>query len=396
MPTRKQEMQAALAGKPAERLPWAPRLDLWYRANRRANTLPAKYRDASLIEIVDDLVWGYHAILPDFQDVRSPADSADRALGIYNLHMMPFHTRFNGVERSIKQDGDLTTVEYHTPRGSLRTVTLHDESMRAAGITISHIAEHAIKSVEDYAAAGYLFEHASVEPNYAGYQAHANHIGERGLLAAFTSLAASPMHLMQRELMPFELFCFNAEDYPNENAELAEKIGVYWRKTLDVVAKCPAELVFLGANYDTYVTSPPFYNQHIKPWLREFGERLHRDGKYLLTHPDGENTGLLPLYLESNFDVADSICPKPMTRISLQETREVFAGRITIMGGLPSVALLPSSVPDFPAFLNDFFPQLGRGDHHILGISDTTPPDADFTRLIEAGKRANDFGPIRP
>jgi hypothetical protein len=41
-------------------------MDLWYRANRLAGTLPARYRDASLVEMVDDMDIGYHAVVPDF------------------------------------------------------------------------------------------------------------------------------------------------------------------------------------------------------------------------------------------------------------------------------------------------------------------------------------------
>ena len=56
----KQNMLDAIAGKPTDRLPWAPRLDLWYKANKLAGTLPDRYRDASLIELVDDLDMGYY------------------------------------------------------------------------------------------------------------------------------------------------------------------------------------------------------------------------------------------------------------------------------------------------------------------------------------------------
>ena len=44
--TRKDRMLAAIRGEPTDRIPWAPRLDLWYRANRRAGTLPPQYAGA--------------------------------------------------------------------------------------------------------------------------------------------------------------------------------------------------------------------------------------------------------------------------------------------------------------------------------------------------------------
>jgi hypothetical protein len=67
--THRERMLAAIRGEAVDRLPWVPRLDLWYRANRLAGTLPEKYRDATLMEITDDLGWGYHAIVPDFTEL---------------------------------------------------------------------------------------------------------------------------------------------------------------------------------------------------------------------------------------------------------------------------------------------------------------------------------------
>jgi hypothetical protein len=131
--------------------------------------------------------------------------------------------------------------------------------------------------------------------------------------------------------------------------------------------------------------------------LAEFAERLHVQGRFLLTHTDGENRGLLEQYLSAGFDIADSVCPHPMTKLSLAEVRRAFDGRITIMGGIPSVALLKESMDDrrFNVFLDDFFAQLDGGDHLILGISDTTPPDAEFERLLQIARCVEEFGPVR-
>jgi hypothetical protein len=84
-----------------------------------------------------------------------------------------------------------------------------------------------------------------------------------------------------------------------------------------------------------------------------------------------------------------------MTRLNLRQVREHFASRISILGGFPSVALLPESMSDraFEAYVDEFFGQLGTGDRLVLGISDTTPPGADFQRLVALGERARAFRP---
>jgi len=50
---------------------------------------------------------------------------------------------------------------------------------------------------------------------------------------------------------------------------------------------------------------------------------------------------------------------------------------------------------DFGRHLDCLFEDIGRGDHLILGISDTTPPRADFRRLLEIARRVEAFGPVR-
>ena len=395
--THKQHMLAVLRGQPVERIPWVPRLDLWYRAHRRAGTLPRPYADASLIEMLDDLGFAYHAVIPDFKALRTVDDEAHRALGIYNLSCMPVRTVFDGITYRVIQDGDRQIVEYDTPAGPLSTVTLYDESMRAAGITITHVTKYAFGGPEDYEPLCFLFDSARVEANYDGYSAFAGQIGERGFATAYLSSAASPMHLIQREVMPMDVFFYELNDHPEQMHRLAECMEAYWRQMYAVAAEAPADVFLLGANYHSTIQHPRFFAEHITPWMAEFADMLHRRGKFLLTHTDGENRGLLEQYLASGIDIADSICPTPMTQLTLAEVRRAFAGRITIMGGFPSVGLLKDALSDrqFDGYVDDFFQQLGRGDHQILGISDTTPPAAEFDRLLKIRDRVEAFGPLR-
>jgi len=394
--THKERMLSVLRGEPTDMIPWAPRLDLWYNAQKRAGTLPERYRDATLRDITDDLGFGYHAIVPHFKDLRDPLDDLHRALGIYNLWTMPYSTRLRNVKVEFETKGDETHVSYRTPVGTVTTTVVYDDAMRTAGVSITHISEHVIKDQKDYSPVRYIFENAEVVPNFSGYTEFADYVGDRGIAAGFLGLAASPMHLLQRELMPMELFFYELYDHHEELAQCAASIGGYFEKVFEVCSSSPAELFLLGANYDAGVTYPPFFTEHITPWLKVFADMLHAKGKFLLTHTDGENTGLLDCYLESDIDVADSICPSPMTKLTFKEVRDHFRSRITIMGGIPSVCLLKTSMPDdaFEVYLDEFFTQLGRGDHLILGVSDTTPPAADFERIKRIGERVRRFGPV--
>jgi hypothetical protein len=347
MMNNKERVLATLKGEPTDQLPYIPRLDLWYKANKVRGTLPDQYRNASLFDIVDDLGIGYHHVVPDFLDFIDPLDELDRCLGIYRLRTLPYRILLRGIKRNVFYDGDVTTVEYITPYGNVSGKVLYDDSMRRAGVTITHVFEQVIKSVEDYKAVAYIFENAEVLPAYDQYLIAKEEVGDRGVAVAWVSLSGSPMHLIQKELMSYELFFYELYDHPN-----------------------------LAAAADV----------------------LHGNNKFLLTHTDGENKGLLECYLESRIDIADSICPAPMTSLTLKEAREAFNGKITIWGGIPSISVLENSMSDyeFEAYLDRVFSEeIGRGDHLILSIADTTPPDAKCSRIEQIAKLAQEFGPVR-
>ncbi len=396
--THRERILATVEGKATDQLPFVPRLDLWYKANQRAGTLPTKYRKASLADIVDDLGVGYHCVIPDFLDFADPLDTVDRPLGIWRLRSLPYRVVLRDVKRNVSCEGDSTIVEYLTPAGKIRTRAVYDEAMKRAGVTLTHVAEFAIKSIDDYEAVAHIFRHAEVEPQYDRYLMLKEEVGERGVVVAFGGMGGSPMHYIIHELMPYDLFFYHYYDHRKELEWLAEQIAPYFERLFQVAAESPAEIILVGSNYDTQITWPPFFRDHITPSLAKVADTLHAQGKFLLTHTDGENKGLLSEYVKSKVDIADSICPAPMTSLSLAQIREAFSGRITIWGGIPSVAVLESSMSDyeFEQYLDRVCEEAGRGDHLIVSIADTTPPDAKFSRIQRIAEVAKQFGPVEP
>jgi 5-methyltetrahydrofolate--homocysteine methyltransferase len=102
----------------------------------------------------------------------------------------------------------------------------------------------------------------------------------------------------------------------------------------------------------------------------------------------------MDLLHESGMDVAEAVCPAPMTKVSIQEYYRRWSDRITIFGGVPSNLLVPQLTPDeqFKSFMDALFSGIGTGARFILGIADTTPPDADFERLVRIGDMVREKG----
>jgi hypothetical protein len=256
--------------------------------------------------------------------------------------------------------------------------------------------EPPIRTAADLEAVAAVFDCVRVTPNPQGYDAFRRRVGEQGLAIARGVSSASPMHMIMHELCRSEQFFYLYADEYAALRRLADHIAPYYEAVLDCVAGCAAEAVTWGANYDQNLTWPAFFERDISPWLQKVGTRLHGAGKYLVSHCDGENEALTDLLASSGIDMAESICPAPMTKLSLAELRHRWHQGVGVFGGIPSVALLPDVFDDsaYTQFISSTFEALGSGEHLILGVADMVPADVDLRRLEDIGRRVQAFGPI--
>jgi hypothetical protein len=360
-------------------------------------TLPSKYcKDATLDEIADDIGGGYHKIIPEFLKIRSPEDNIDRGIGVYSLWGMAYRPELVGVEREVKKEGDTTLVSYHTPLGSVSCKILYSEEMKQAGVSFPWITKHVIKEPKDYRTMGYIFKNINILPDYENYLEFQRRVGDKGIAVAFGNIAGSPMHHIMKDFLDATTFYLEMYDHPTEMRELCEGMEPYFDQIFRVLADSPAEVIFFGANFDDMITYPPFFRDHIMPHLQKLADMLHPKGKLLLCHCDGENKGLLDLIPESGMDIAEAVCPQPMTKVTISEVKKALKGKVTIFGGVPSVALLEESMSDeeFEQFMKNLFREIAPGDRFILGVSDTTPPDAKFERLLRITEMVQEWGPL--
>lgn len=398
--TNKERILATLKGEPTDVLPFIPRLDNWYYAHEETGTLPAQYRHATLQEFADDLGVGFHSIIPNFKGWRKGGyRDLHVGLGIYDLELSPWRVEFHnvGITEERNQKGE-THVVYDTPKGKISTTTVYTDQMRRDGITLYVIKEHALKSSDDYDALAYIFENAEVIPTYDAYSDYReNYIGDRGVAVALSAMWASAGHYLIKELMGFEDFYLERYDDEESMDDLIRRLNPFCNKLFDAALNSPAEVLLSGANYDFTFTTPDVVESLVVPELKRQSGIAHGMGKFVASHTDGENTKLLEHYVAAGFDIADSICPAPMTKVSLKETREVFGDKMTIWGGIPAIAMLKNCMSDkeFCHLVDDTLETIGRGDHIILSVADTLPPAADFERLLYLKKKAEEFGPVK-
>lgn len=392
--THRERMRKAAQGEFADRLAFAPRLDLWYAPNKMKGTLPPEHQDRTFDEIARAEGWALHKMVPEYM-AGPREESIDRALNVYRVKECPYRVDLpDDVERIVTRQGERTTVEYRTPIGSVRCTLLYTEEMKAAGASLCWIDERFIKEPKDYRTLGYIFRNMKIIPSDERLQAWVNAVGEEGVACAIGNADASPLHLIQRDVLDATDFYYQYKDCHKEMMGLVEDLTPFFEKALSVAAASPAEWVLWGANFDDMITYPALFREHFLPWLQKASATFKKKGKKMVCHCDGENLGLMDLILESGCDIAESVCPHPMTKVTVGEYYRRWHEKITIFGGIPSTLLLEESTSekDFNDYIDLLFRSIAPGDRFILGITDAVPPQARFDRLRKIGQAVEEKG----
>ena len=352
--THKERILKAARGEMPDLLPYIPRIDLWYAANSRAGTLPRQHQGRTAYEISRAEGWGLMTASIDFTYQFLPEALLHRAIGTYSLKEHVFKFVFSPkIDIRVKEEGERTFIQYHTPKGMVSTCKVYSEEMKRGGVSIPWIEEHIIKKAEDYRIVACLFENLDLVPHYHPFLRWEKEVGEDGLCAAWFAGAASPMHHIQKYFLDATEFFFHYHDYQKEMRALAEAMNPLYEKALKLIAESPALAVNWGGNYDEMITYPPYFEKELLPWIQKASAAMGAKGKFVFCHCDGENEGLLDLIRDSGMHVAESVCPHPMTKVKIEEYYRRWSERLTICGGVPSNILLPSSATDdeFQAFL---------------------------------------------
>jgi len=365
--TNRERMLAIIEGRRPDRIPWTPRLRLWYNFHKNAGTLPGKYRGWELRDIERDLGMGTPA-----RDARV------------------FSARMENVETKVRRRGSEIFTEHATPVGTISTKHVVVEKLESAGMS-SYQVEHLIKRPEDYDVVEYIIEHTKLTPAYDQYAAYDQEIGEDGLPMA--GLGACPMHKIMREYLGYEKAVFEMIDHPRRIERLLRVLTDHAKEMQKIAAGSPAKMILHGEHFDSMITPPPLFEEYFKPYFREFAELLHSKGKILICHADADSSLLLHLIRESGFDMAEVFTTAPMVPCTMSQARQAWGNDVIIWGGVPSVILCePVSDEEFEAFMLDLFKTIAPGDSFILGVADNVMPETKFERLLRIGAMVEEYG----
>jgi len=373
---QRERVLAVLSGDTPDRIPWVPRLDLWYQARLAEKNMPARYENFSM------------------RDLQRALGAADPARdGIIST------TRYEGVQVSQKAKGDELLTEYVTPAGTIRQVEIQTEFLEhyaSSGL----LKEPPIKGPADYPVMEYIYEHTFFDPAYDEYLAYEAQIGDEGYPMVF--LGDVPLHHFLLRLAGYNRAYFELADHlPLVEHLLQVMEQVEMERLWPVALASPARWFLHGLHFDSQITPPPLFERYITPYYRQVTPALHARGKWLAYHADNDARKLLRHILAAGFDSTDCFTTAPLVTVTLEEARRAWGSQVAIVGGIPSILLEPSVMPEeeFHAYVRQVLESVAPGERFMLAVADNVMPTSSIERVewisrVVAGARPPQPRPV--
>ena len=351
-------MQAAIRHELPDRLPWSPRIRLWYQSAKLNGNLPKTWRDKSEREIEEEL------------GLISPARDAR----IFRIGYT------GGIKKTTRTDGERTIEEIESPVGKVQTITRQTPELRAMDLP-GRVEQYPLRSSDDCRVWEYIFEHMEWQADYESYQAYDQEIGESGL--PMVSTGDAPFHQFLIELAGYEnAFFFIADEKPRFERLLGVMTEVRREKLWPVIVDSPARFILHGLHFSSQFTPPKLFEKYLLPYYQELSPALHDRDIAIALHADNDTKQILELIEKCHFDLLECFVTSPMVPLTLEEARSRLDDRITLWGCIPSILFSPS-VPfdEFCDYFKKLLRTIGTGRSIILGVADNVMPDSDIQRV---------------
>lgn len=354
-------------GKAEGKIIWQPRIIAWYWDRIRAGVpLPPPYTGMSLAQLY-------------------------RALGCSN-RIYDYNACFRSEEdptvRFSRRDLGPTEYElrWETPVGSQRAVyrvSPHSDWHEPLKWPIADEAEMKVAAWRAERT-HWFWDQAAFERVAAEW---------RGLGAPCMFICRTTIQQLHVADMGVEAAIYALMDYPATCERYFDALDVSQGRLLEVICASPIRIIDFGDNIHASTTPPALFEKYVLPVYQRRCERLHRAGKFVMAHWDGNCKPLLPYAKETGLDGIEAITPLPQGDVTLEETKAAL-GDLFLIDGIPAVyfdhTFSEQTLLDCTRKCIDLFaPRL------ILGISDEMSSRGDIERVRLVGHLVDEYNAAR-
>jgi uroporphyrinogen-III decarboxylase len=355
--TFRQRLLAVFAGQKPDAMPWYADLSYWYSAHRQIGDLPPQYEgEEGFIQMHTDHKVGYY--------LYGPA---------------PFSMASDGVEVSSCADGDRTWITWKTPVGEMTGVQQYLPTTFSTAWV-----QWPCRTPEDVRVLRYIAESRRFEAVPGVWESYNEKVGERGLTPVLPP--RSPVSAMLAEWTGATNLVYLLAD---AKEEMEKTLAAFAKSTMPVfpiIAQAGCPLVEYGDNLTGEIVTRLF-ERYQADFYRESIAILHDAGKKVGVHIDGTMHGIMPAVVETGMDFIESVTPKPVGDVEIEDLRSLAAEDTIFWGGIPGAMFAP------PFTRDDIRRQVERViDAHweagkfVLGSADQVPPNGDMELVTYVGE----------
>jgi uroporphyrinogen-III decarboxylase len=223
---------------------------------------------------------------------------------------------------------------WHTPAGELSTsVWLSDKQLPP------YVEEHLLKKPEDIRALLSIpFEPFDITPQWVQDQ----YCDTDDRCVIIWNVALSPASMIYDYAGPE-----NFSIWSIENRELlTEAIEELARRRLlmvDAMVKVGAGPIFTTYGHEEFIPplqSPQNFREFILPYEKQFCDRVHNHGCYVLSHSHGRVNAFLEEFAETGTDALDPLEPPPMGDVDLADAKRRIGSKVTLVGNIQTHDLM--------------------------------------------------------
>jgi hypothetical protein len=360
---------AAMDRQQTGRLPFITRLETWYKAHTRTNSLPADYRGLSLDEVHQAVGVGRLRFMVPYAlrlrgvEVRATRDGQE----IYRAYE-PEIENFPGMWDYVANDRPgITVSELVTPVGKLHLQHLLVQENVITG-TDPYLKEHLIKDEADFHTVEYILERAEFVGHFDELVAEQKRLGLDAFVVPLVHRI--PFQQVLLEYLGEAPLFYALHDNPRAVERLLDLLDEQLTVILKQLETLQVPYVEFPDNLHGMMTNPKLFQRYCLPHLQRYTGLLHAQGKRAGSHTDGDVKPLLKLLAMSGLDVCESVSPAPLTPATIEEIWDAWQAGPVIWGAIPTPILEERTPEDeFRAYIERLLHLVGRGPI-ILGLVD--------------------------
>lgn len=354
--TPRERVEAVYAGETPDQVPLLLDLSHYYKCTREKPFNLAGYDgvDEGLVELHKQLKAVGYVEMGSFYDLKPMREDISFS--------------------SETKDGVFYTY-IHTPEGNL-----HEQRVFSRESYSYNIRKHLLDSTDDFPAVITLMENLECIPRWERYHAWNDALGDVGY--PYCQLPYSGLGYLISRNFGVENTIFAHLDYPDETKALVDAVNRRNLAILDEIIDGPFSTLFISDNYDSNVQTKELFDCYSRAYYTELADRLHKKGKTLAVHVDGEMRGALRWMAECGVDCIDAVTPAPMFSLSPEEARKEAGNDMILSGGIPATVFGEQGTDEeFIQSVRSWLETKDTSSRLFMAAGDQVPTDAPLHRL---------------